>query len=436
MIRTFNKSVIGNYYEKYKFSTESNRRIVIKQNDLRVYLGRKNSSNIRFLGVEETLSILKKLLLFTEYRKNSKKFIIKIPKYRIHDLKRNVDIIEEIGRIHSFQKFYSTTGKDYTKKGCKSSNLIKINSLRKTLRDLGFNEVINCSLTSNLFNTGNQVNIYNPISEEQINLRVNITEGLIKNYNHHVKYSAKNLLIFEIGKVFQKNKETKEYIETKQLAGLIYAPKYIRSNWKEEPTNISLFHAKGLIELLIEKTNSHVYMKEISEHTSDYVIQDSIKRNNVIGIYDKYNNRILGILGELSQKCAIKHYNKDRKIYLFELQINKFMYTMQKLEHLSYSKPIYSSYPSITRDICVEVDEKTYAKSIRKRIENIDKEIIESIEIFNEYKEFSTNEISGTRFIGIRITYRSLYKTLNTKDINKTNNTLYKILETKNKRKY
>ncbi|MFI3211680.1 MAG: hypothetical protein R3Y64_11610, partial [Peptostreptococcaceae bacterium] len=271
-IKELNKFTIGKYYEIHEPHIPKNNNITLEKQTLNNWLGSVNKRRTKFLTREQITKILIQLKFFPNYIKAKKSFTIQVPSYRNHDLINDIDIIEEIGRLYQFKNFYNNY--IYNKKiGKKSVNLIKINKIRKTLRDLGINEVINCSLITSQQNTHKPINIYNPITEEQKILRTNIASSLIKNYEYNNKYSNKNLLIFEIGKTFYKNTENNTYIEKKSLGGLIHSKTYNQYKWSEKSCGINLFQMKGIIELFLIKINSKSFLTNI---TTNKATNDSI----------------------------------------------------------------------------------------------------------------------------------------------------------------
>lgn len=428
IIKESMRCTFGKYYEIYKQFIPKNNKILLEKQTLNKWLGNTKKNTNTFLEIKETKNILEKLKFFPQYMKNRKIFIIDTPEYRKHDIKNKIDIIEEIGRIYEFQNFYNKY--QYTKKtGQKSNKLIKVREIRNMLRSLGMNEVINSSLTSNELEKTNIITIYNPINKENKHLRNNIIGGLINNYLHHVKYTEKNLLIFEIGKIFQKKDNKNKYIEKKALGGLIYAPNYNRHNWEEKPTPIGIFHIKGILELFLEKINATIYFNEIKKDTINNSIYRTLKKNKTIGIYNKKNKEIIGILGELNNQLIKSYQNKNEQVFVFEIQLDKLINATYIKNHLNYNKKRYSEYPSITRDISISIKEYEQAKHIKNKIKAIDEEFIENIEIFNEYKSIKREANQRKRFIGIRIKYRSMYKTLNTKDIKNIDEKLSNIIK-------
>nr|YP_009395681.1 Phenylalanine-tRNA ligase beta subunit [Vertebrata isogona]ARW64477.1 Phenylalanine-tRNA ligase beta subunit [Vertebrata isogona] len=424
IITTLYKNTIGKYEENYKLLKLTTTKVNLKHSTINKCLGSIHNKQVKFLEITNTIKILKRLYLSPQYVRNKRLFTLQIPEYRSHDLKRDIDIIEEIGKIHEFRNFYSINKKN-KKRGHKSTNLININNIKIALRNLGLNEVINCSLTTNNLYTLDTLKIYNPISTEQQELRKNIVEGLIKNYEHHVKYSNKNLLIFEIGKVFNKDKNTNFSIENKSLGGLIHATEYNRKDWLERPQGIHLLQIKGLIELFLEKINAEIELIYISNKTEKHSINNLIIQSSQIGIYNKKNNKIIGAIGELSKKNLSKTQKKLGKVYIFEIDLKSLISCIKLKKHLSYRKNAYSGYPSIVRDISIKIKKHRNIQEIEEKINDISHKLIESIKIFNEY---TNNNINQDRSIGIRITYRSFEKTLKIADIEEINHKVNKII--------
>nr|YP_009394852.1 Phenylalanine-tRNA ligase beta subunit [Polysiphonia elongata]ARW63414.1 Phenylalanine-tRNA ligase beta subunit [Polysiphonia elongata] len=428
IIKESMRCTIGKHYEAYKKFTPKYNQILVEQQTLNKWLGNTQKKTNKFLEVKETKTILEKLKFFPKYIKNRKIFAVDTPEYRKHDIKNKIDVIEEIGRIYEFQNFYNKY--QYIKKtGKKSNRFMKVIEIRNMLRSLGLNEVINSSLTNNSLKNNKIITIHNPINEEHKNLRSNIISGLINNYIHNLKYTERNLLIFEIGKTFQKDEQKNKCIEEKSLGGLIYNPNYHKSNWEKKPTSISIFHIKGILELFLEKINAKVYFDELKKNKINNSMHHILKKNKIIGIYSQNSQEIIGILGELNDQLIKTYQSTNEKIFLFEIQLDKLINTTYIKKHLNYNKKAYSEYPSITRDISISIKKYEQAEEIKNKIKSINEEIIETIEIFNEYKSIKPQNNQRKRFIGIRIKYRSLYKTLNAKDIKKIDEELNNIIK-------
>jgi len=422
IIKETNQCITGKYYESYDKVSLKDKRITLDTNTLNKWLGSYKSNNKKFLPTERIRETLNNLRFFHTYVNKKKLFIIKIPPYRKHDINNQIDIIEEIGKINEFKNFHNQYRYKKTK-GKSSQTFNTINKIRYILRTLGFNEVVNCSIGYHKLEIKKQLIIHNPISEEQKNLRNSILFNLLENYKYHIKYSNNNLLISEIGKIFEQGNTIREYQEKEYLGGLIYAPKYNKINWIEHSEEISLYQIKGILETLCKQINAHVSLSPIKVDNTSSNGLHILKNHSQIGIYDTNTNDLIGTAGEVN--TTIQETNKPSKVYVFEINLKQLIKTIHYTIHLDYSKKDYSSYPSIIRDLSIQIENNKTIEEVKKQIKFSEQELIESIDIFNEYK--GKGKETHKRFVGIRITYRSLDRTLNMKDINKIDANLLEI---------
>nr|WMP11664.1 Phenylalanine--tRNA ligase [Laurencia tasmanica] len=425
LISTLTKCVYGKSYHEYKVKKPYST-ITISKNEIDTVLGNTSENRFNQLSSKNIIDKLKQLNLSPYHNKFLQTFTIKVPSNRKHDLQRKVDIIEEIGRINGFNHFVDKLPSS-RRKGVTSNISIKIKNLRDTLRNLGFNEVVNCCLINNYLKQNNyNIEIYNPITQEQTELRNNITQSLIENYSNNIKQNNYTIEIFEIGKTFHKNLNN-NYIEKISLGGLMHNSNFIKSNWSDTPKYANFFHLKGIIEIILEKLNAEVTFKKIDyksniEYTKN--IEKIFNPQQQIGIYNAQKTELLGILGEINPR-----YNKEintikNKIYLFEINIAKLNKTIKLNNHLNYISRPYSNYPNVTRDISIKVNKNTNVKEIENILCKKQNILIESIEIFNEY----FNKQYRYKSVGIRITYRSQSRTLDSNDIKEIDDHINNVL--------
>ncbi len=186
-----------------------------------IYIGDNkviHSSKNNKLGVEITdiksHPSFKEVVGYSRIIKDEERFVVIVPYDRL-DLRLEEDLIEEIGRIYGYEHI-------------KERMPVKINSnkieknyyyqekIREILIDLGFSEVYTYA-----FQNEGEVELENPLAQDKKYLRVSLRKGLseARAYNggqlpslgifgSNNSDAYKKLNIFEIGKVFEKNKET------------------------------------------------------------------------------------------------------------------------------------------------------------------------------------------------------------------------------------
>ena len=366
------------------------------------------SKTKEFLNVSKIFSLLQRLNLNPRYNSNDT-ITVSVPKKRKNDLYRDIDIIEEIGRIYGFNQFIDKI----PQKSCQgkpSYYTTTKNKIRQILRSIGLHEIIGYSLIKDK-NNQSSINLYNPLNKELAILRNTLITHLIEISLYNCNQGNEFLEGFEIGKVFIKNNYPQEKT---YLSGVLGSNNYLRYNWQSKPYSLSWFQAKGNLEEFFERINIKVNWSS--------KIDDSIFFKNLTQYLRPkkscliiFNNEAIGILGEINNQIMQK-MNRGHNIYLFEIDITKIL-QLNTINHLEYNYKPYSCYPSITRDISVNTCKNLELDKLMTIINKIKKQknnLIKSVEIFDEYIEKNNNI---TKKIGLRITYRSFTKTLTSEEI-------------------
>jgi len=299
------------------------------------------------------------------------KFQIEVPTRRI-DVYIPEDLIEEIGRIYGFEKITSQLPTATLIPSVRNEDLIYQSKIRDILSNLGFSEVYNYSFISD-----KGVEVLNPISREQKYLRPNLAINLIKNIKENKKY-FKEVRLFEIGKVFGKNKS--KLIEKKKL-GVVLLP-------------TDFYRLKGVIEILLNKLR-------ITDVWYNEATGKNIRAEIMIG------NNLLGWLGD----------------NIFELDFEKIV--KLATEERIYMPP--SKYPAIVRDIALLVERGTKVVEALNLINAAGGHLVRDVDLFDMYEG---EEIPcGKKNLAFHIIYQSDDYTLTDKEVNKLQEKIINTLE-------
>jgi len=429
LINTFGYGLINKPYKKSYFNLSKQKKITIKHYEIKSILGNISYKQNKLISHKEIIYSLNKLKFNHKYFPQYKISQLIIPENRESDLSRSIDIIEEVGRIYGFQNFLNKIP-SFKRIGKISIKLFYIQKIRKIFRNLGINEVINTSLINKKLNNKFQISIYNSLTLETKCLRLNILYNLIQNYKYNIKQKNLRTEIFEIGKIFYKNLHNK-YTEEIHLTGLIQNPSFIRANWSDVSSNPNLFHIKGLLEIFFNGLNAQIKWKNFEkEQNSQYIesISQFLDTYKKIGIYSSENNEFIGFLSELNSKYLIDTSEYNHPIYVFDINLDKLLKTINLNKHFKHIIKNYSIYPSVSRDISFKLTKKVKIDSIKKLILKESNEYIESINIINEYNNKNKNSKIITKSICLRIVYRSNNKTLNYKDLERIDNNIKNLL--------
>jgi phenylalanyl-tRNA synthetase beta chain len=139
--------------------------------------------------------------------------LITIPPERHYDVTREVDLIEEVGRIHGFDEHLPTTLPAVAEK---VGGLSRAQQLRRraedSLRDLGFDQTVGWSFTDP-GETGRlripaddpraeAVVLTNPLSEDQSAMRTTLLGSLLDVASRNLAHDADAVALFESGQVY------------------------------------------------------------------------------------------------------------------------------------------------------------------------------------------------------------------------------------------
>lgn len=417
-------SIYKSYQYNLPFTFTTIKPLIIHKDEINTILGPINYHKQKYLSEQDILNILKKLKFISTYTNNI--FNIKIPIYREYDIKRNIDVIEEIGRIYGFNHFIDYLPNKFKQKNKPKLNLF-IKKIRSIFRQMGLHEVMHYSLRKKQYNNQNEIDIYNPLLEDQSQLRTHLIYNLISTKQYNIKQKNLSIEAFEIGKVFKSNtlksNNIEEYIN---LACIIGNPNYIQYHWSDTPQALSWFQAKGYLEEFFERINANIKWSKLNnKYNQKSKIYELFHPQRTAIIYNGQTSEKIGIFGQLNLKLA-KQLDINELTYLFEIDIYKLLKTRQIINHLNYIIRPYSHYPSVTRDISFLLTKNDTTASIKEKIIKTNNELIESVELFNEYIHNSQN--NNEHHISFRITYRSQNRTLNDQDINQIDKTIYELL--------
>ena len=218
-----------------------------------------------------------------QVKKTLHRLIVSIPQERTNDIRHEIDIIEEIGRIYGFEYFQDKL--PFFKQNRKPiEQKITDQKIRRVLRSLGLHEVIHYSLIRNSKDIKNAI-IINPLNQELSLLRRNLLESLIRSKKYNLDKKNESFEVFEIGTIFKKNLKKSIITESKHLCCVLGYKEFNRLNWQIKSSELNWYQAKGQIEEIFEKLQANIYWSnELTKNNfiKDHCLKDYIHTNRYI----------------------------------------------------------------------------------------------------------------------------------------------------------
>ncbi len=379
----------------------------------------RNSEIKRILGVEipqeRSIEILQNLG-FELLGKNEMAAKFAVPSYRMQDVTREIDLIEEISRIDGFDKI--TPQLPSISQGADISfDTRTIKTINETMLSYGFDEIITSSLIGhNLANTYLQpidnnlmVKVMNQHSDDFSILRQMLNPSMLEVAKNNFDNGNKAFRLYEIGKTYHKVSEITEdstgVVETRKLAGCIFGS--VNNSLLNQKQD-DFFTLKGVLESLFEKLglSKRVVYSAFNENDRKYYEFIHPAQGATISILGK-NREPIGFVGRLHPVLADK-LKLNQPLYLFEINLEDVISAITPNTVKFKKLPVFGA---VNRDIAFIAPKEVTIEQINKVIKKVaDKNIFKSSKVFDIYEGANIEE--GKKSFAFRITLQDENKTM------------------------
>ncbi|HLX82978.1 MAG TPA: phenylalanine--tRNA ligase subunit beta [Terriglobales bacterium] len=162
----------------------------------------------RILGVKLSALEVSRILTrlgFTMLPGGEESYLIHIPSWRL-DIEREIDIIEELARLHGYDKFPNTLPA-YSGEVRELPDAQKDTRLRSSLLALGYDETISLTFISKEdaknFSTSPGLDLANPLSDEASAMRTSMVPSMLNMLAYNLNRGSESVRLFESGNVFE-----------------------------------------------------------------------------------------------------------------------------------------------------------------------------------------------------------------------------------------
>ncbi len=173
--------------------------VVLRVSEVRRILGAS-------VEVNEIFRILKKLgfALIPEGQGDAQ-FRVQIPSWRL-DVEREIDLIEEIARLHGYDKFENTLPA-FSGAVVELPQAAVDATLRVRALALGYNEAVSLTFISHAdaekFSSASVLELENPLSEEARVMRTSMAPGMLDMLAWNLNRDSEDVRLFEMGRVYE-----------------------------------------------------------------------------------------------------------------------------------------------------------------------------------------------------------------------------------------
>jgi phenylalanyl-tRNA synthetase beta chain len=177
-------------------------------------------------------------------------FTVQVPSWRL-DVEREIDVIEEIARLHGYDKFANTLPA-FVGAVVERPDAEKDKKLRTSLLALGYDEAISLTFISHRdaeqFSSVPVIELANPLSEEASVMRTSMVPGMLNMLAYNLNRGSNNVRLFEAGNVFEAAGE--KTVEFKRIC-MGATGNALPASVHQPARAFSFFDLKGDVETLL-----------------------------------------------------------------------------------------------------------------------------------------------------------------------------------------
>ncbi|MEP0005187.1 MAG: phenylalanine--tRNA ligase subunit beta [Balneola sp.] len=355
------------------------------------------------LSVEEITQIVNGLELDV-VSKDEDTITFDIPTFR-PDLEREVDLIEEVGRLFDYNKIGSKNQGIFVSTEPLTDWELLLSKTRDVGVQLGFKEIYSNSLISqkealNFVSEEQMIETLNPLNKDMSTMRPSLMHGFLKSASYNFNRKAETIRFFEVGNVFLQSEDATYHDGINEQTHLLFGLSGLKNSehWTGKATPFSIFDIKSEVNAFFTKLGlaGSIKIKAIDENSLTY----SFKKI------------------ELGKVSAVAHtlldvYDIEHQTYVAEFSLDKISEALAKHKAKSFT-PI-PKFPAFEFDFAVIVEQEVSAGDLMSSIKSNAGNTLKNIDIFDVFEGESIGE--GNKSIAFRLNFIDPNKTLNIKEV-------------------
>lgn len=363
------------------------------------------------ISPEEAAGYLDRLTISAEPRDHDT-LVAQVPSYR-RDLKEEIDLIEEIARLHGYENIPVTLPGMAVFANDEKIPFDQKEVIRSLLAHYGFFEIITYSFIaptdiqalrlSDDHIMRQCLSLSNPLSQDQSVMRTTLLPGLLLTARHNHYQNIVNLKLFEMGRVFWPDTGS-SLPQEKLMLGALLCGRRAQEAWNNPTEEVDYFDAKGVLENILDCLS--ISSLTFEADTSISYLHPGISARVMV------NGDTVGVIGEVHPH-VIENFEVSKKIIVFEIDFGKIMnYCCVKEKRL---KPL-PKFPAVYRDLALIARSDTESKIILETIWRAKAQYLDEVSVFDVYQ--GEHIPAGGKSLGYRLKFQAPDRSLTDEEVN------------------
>jgi phenylalanyl-tRNA synthetase beta chain len=338
-----------------------------------------------------------------------------IPTFRV-DLKREADLIEEVGRLHGVDKIPATSPRGAIGTNAFDATHDVLAEARRILSGLGLNEAQGQTLVSSVecrVSSAEAVALANPLSSDMDVLRPSLLPGLIHSLRYNVSRKNYDVALFEIGRVFAQGRDASPKrpdgsashpCQEERRVAIALTGQRALPFWSgtDRDAKFDTCDLKGVLEEFFDQFGLRGMTFSRRPDSSGLFLESATIQ---------LGKNQIGEFGQLLPALAKKYDLRDAAL-LAELNLDLLLARRNPAKSF---KPL-PAFPAIRRDVAMIVPEATTHDAVLRVVKQTKPANLEAVELFDVFR--GKNVPEGQKSLAYAFTYRSPEKTLTDAEAN------------------
>lgn len=322
------------------------------------------------------------------------------------DVEGQADLVEEVLRISGYDKIPSLALLPLPAKAAASA-AARVSLLRRMLAANGMTEICSWAFLpdaqAKLFGGENEaLKLLNPISTDLDTMRPSLIPNQLSALARNIARGFSSLSFFETGNVF---KDVTPEGHVMMIAGIRSHEAVIR-NHLGGARLVDIFDAKADLFSVLEVVGLNPAKLQVERMVPNWYHPTRAGRISLGG------KVVLGYFGEV-HPLILSAFDIKCKVVAFEVFVGAI--PPQKAKGKAKPSLVVSNFQAVERDFAFNADERTQAADIVKAVESVDKQLIQSVNVFDVYAGKGIE--AGKKSVAISVTLQAVDRTLSDKEI-------------------
>jgi phenylalanyl-tRNA synthetase beta chain len=326
-----------------------------------------------------------------------------------YDLAIEEDLIEEVARIHGYDRIPATAPAGTQRMLPASEQGRTADDVRHLLARRDYQEVVTFSFVEAVWETDFCANaapvaLANPIASQMSVMRSSLIGSLVDRARFNLSRQQERIRLFEIGRCFVH--ADAETLQPMRVAGLAAGPA-ASLQWATPARPVDFYDVKADLEALLAPVT-------IATRPVRHPALHPGKSAEVVA-----GGQEIGVIGELHPAWA-KKYDLPYATVVFEIDL---------VSILSRQVPAYAEvprFPAVRRDIAVEVAAQHPVSAIVEALKTRAPDIVSDVVLFDVFRGKGID--SDKKSLAFRVTMQDTAKTLTDAEVEAAVATLLKVL--------